>query len=97
MYFNPIITYEFDRMTAEQIEEILPIPSKAKKSTENEAIKNYLELTKDDLIDAGNKPYALISIKSSKPSIINIYTTMREQVSITSLNPYSKLLFQRNL
>ena len=96
MYFNPIITYEFDRMTAEQIEEILPRPSKAKKSTENEAIKNYLELTKDDLIDAGNKPYALISIKSSKPSIINIYTTMREQVSITSLNPYSKLLFQRN-
>lgn len=51
----------------------------------------------NDLVDVGGvKSYALISIRSSKPSVINIYTTMREQVKTTSLNPYSKLLFQRD-
>ena len=96
IYFNPIISYEFDRNTMEEMEKILPRHNNNKKSTENQEIKNYIEITNDDLNIMGEtKPYALISIRSNKPSIINIYTTMREQVSITSLNPYSKLLFQR--
>jgi len=96
IYFNSIISYQFDRLTKEEMEEKLPRPGKAKKSTENQEIKNYIELTPTDLQDIEHlKSYALISIRSNKPGIINIYTTMRQQVSNTTLNPYSKLLFQR--
>ena len=96
IFFNPIISYEFDRKTSEEIEKLLPRPKNAKRSTENQEIKNYIEITMNDLVDVQEaKSYALLSIRSSKPSIINIYTTMREQVTTTFLNPYSKLLFQR--
>ena len=97
IYFNPIISYLFDAMTPEEIEQKLPRPGNAVISTEEQVIKNYLEITSDNLVDIyGVKSYALISIRSNKPSVINIYTTMRQQVSTTYLNPYSKLLFQRN-
>ena len=52
-----------------------------------------MEITKDDLFYVV-KTYALISI-SSKPNVVNIYTTMREQVKMTSLNLYSKLFIKR--
>ena len=93
IYFNPVINYDFDRFTPEEMEEKLPRPENSKKSLKSQ---NFMEITKNDLVDVeGVKSYALISIRSSKPSVVNIYTTMREQVRTTSLNPYSKLLFQR--
>ena len=97
IFFNPVISYEFDNMNEEEINKKLPRPGNSQKSTENQNIKNFIEITSEDLrkITLNDKPFALISIKSSKPSIINIYTSMREQVLSTSLNPFSNLLFQR--
>ena len=94
IYFNPVISHDFDKLTPEEMDKKLPRPENSKKSIKSQ---NYMEITMDDLVDVGGvKSYALISIRSSKPSVINIYTTMREQVKTTSLNPYSKLLFQRD-
>ena len=97
IFFNPVISYEFDNMNEEEINEKLPRPGNSQKSTESQNIKNFIEITSADLrkITLNEKPFALISIQSSKPSIINIYTSMREQVLSTSLNPFSNLLFQR--
>ena len=97
LYFNPVISYRFDNMNEEELNNILPRPGNYQKSTENQNIKNFIEITNEDLrkISSTDKPFALISIKSSKPSIINIYTSMREQVLSTSLNPFSNLLFKR--
>ena len=96
IYFNPIINYDFDRLNSEEMEQKLPRPGNSKKNTELQEIKNYIEIKKEDLlVDTHTKTFALISIKSNKPSIINIYTTMRDNILNTTLNPYSKLLFQR--
>ena len=99
IFFNPIISYVFDNLTKEEMEKRLPgeNPRVAKKSTKTEGIKSsYLEITPSDLIIEENiKSYALISIKSYRIGAINIYTTMRQKVTNTSLNPYSKLLFHR--
>ena len=98
IFFNPIISYKFDNLTKEEIKDILPgtTPRRAKKSTITEGIKSYLEITSNDLkIEQNVKSYALISIKSYKIGIINIYANMRQKVTHTSLNPYSKLLFHR--
>ena len=97
IFFNPVISYNFDNMNEEEIKNILPRPGNNQKSTENQNIKNFIEITNEDLrkITLNDKPFALISIKSSKPSIINIYTSMRQQVLSTLLNPFSNLLFKR--
>ena len=96
IFYNNVISYDFDNMNEEEINKILPRPGNSKKSTENQNIKNFLEINHEELvIDENKKPFALISIKSSKPSIINIYTSMRNQVLSTSLNTFSNLLFQR--
>ena len=96
IYFNPIINYDFDKLNSEEMEQKLPRPGNSKKNTELQGVKNYIEITKEDLIlNFDTKTFALISIKSNKPCIINIYTTMRENILNTTLNPYSKLLFQR--
>ena len=97
IFFNPIKSYELDLKTDKEIWEILPRKSgNSKKSTESSTIKNYLEITPDDLnIEENVKSYALISIKSNRPVIIKIYTNMRQQVKKTALNPYSNLLFDR--
>ena len=97
IFFNPVISYSFDNMNEEEIKNILPRPGNSQKSTEKQNIKNFIEITNEDLrkISVNTKPFALISIKSNKPSIINIYTSMREKVLSTSLNPFSNLLFKR--
>lgn len=100
IYFNPIHSFLFDQISSENMKKYLPRHGNCNKSTENQEIKNYIEITNKDLTikdsaSSNNKAYALISIKSNDPCIINIYTTMREQVLITAVNPYSKLLFQR--
>lgn len=96
IFYNNVISYKFDNMNEEEIQKYLPRPGNSKKSTENQNIKNFLEINHDELkLEDNTKPFALISIKSSKPSIINIYTSMRDQVLSTSLNPFSNLLFQR--
>ena len=97
IFFTPVVSYDFDNMNEEEIKAILPRPGNCQNSTENQNIKNFIEITNEDLrkITVNAKPFALVSIKSSKPSIINIYTSMREQVLSTSLNPFSNLLFKR--
>ena len=96
IYFKPIKSYEFDNLTDDKMNKTLPGPDNYEKSTETKEIKSYLEIEPEDLEkDGGVKSYALISIKSNKPSIINIYATKRHKVTKTALNPYSKLLFQR--
>ena len=98
IYFKPIISYDFDKFTEDELEKVLPRSNNSDKSTETKDIKSYLEIEPEDLKNKKNvKSYALISIKSNKPSIINIYATMRQQVNQTALNPYSKLLFQRKI
>ena len=96
IFYNSVVNYDFDNMNEEEINKILPRTGNSRKSTENQNIKNFIEIKKEDFVIQDNvKPFALISIKSSKPSIINIYTSMREQVFSTSLNPFSNLLFKR--
>ena len=96
IYFKPIISYDFDKLTEEEKAEKLPRQNNSRKSTEKEEIKSYLEIEPNDLKNEKNvKSYALISIKTNRPGIVNIYTYMRQQVTHTALNPYSKLLFQR--
>ena len=96
LFFNPVISYEFDNMNEEEIKNKIPRDGNCQKSTKNQNIKNFMEITNEDLRKIGKeKPFALISIKSTRLSIINIYTSMREQVLSTSLNPYSNLVFER--
>ena len=95
IFYNSVVNYDFINMNEEEINKILPRPGNSRKSTENQNIKNFIEIKKEDFIIQDNvKPFALVSIKSSKPSIINIYTSMREQVLSISLNSFSNLLFK---
>ena len=96
IFFRPVISYEFDNMNEEEIKNTIPRDGNCQNSTKDQNIKNFMEITNEDLRRLGEeKPFALISIKSTRPSIINIYTSMREQVLSTSLNPYSNLVFER--
>ena len=45
IYFNPVINYDFDRFTPEQMEEKLPRPENSKKSLKSQ---NFMEITKND-------------------------------------------------
>ena len=99
IFYNSVNGYLFDNMNEKEIQEIIPRENNYTKSSQNQNIKNYLEITYNDLHPEqlkNIKPFALISIKSNKPAIITIYTSMREQVLSTSVNPYANLLFNRN-
>ena len=94
IFYNTIDSDIFDGLSENEINNLLPREYTNKNSSQNQNIKNILEITNSELKNK-IKPFILISIRSSVPGILNIYTSMRDQVLSTTINPFSYFLFNR--
>lgn len=96
LYSTTVSSYLFDTMSEEKINDLLPRKGKCQKSSENQNIKNYLEFSIFELIlITDSKIFFLISVKSSKPGAINIYTSKRDHVLSTILNGFYYSFYNR--
>jgi hypothetical protein len=96
LYSKTVSSYLFDSMSEEKINDLLPRKNKYQKSSENQNIKNFLEFSIFELLlIIDTKIFFLISVKSSKPGIINIYTSKRDHVLSTILNGFYSSFYNR--
>ena len=90
IFVRTVNSTEFDRMTQEQIQKLLPRDGSCNKTSINQFNPNYIDIAEIDKIDT----YVLVSVFSSKPTLITLLSTLRTYLTKMTPNPSSIQLFE---